>query len=582
MFDLKIVNGTVVDGSGGPAFTADVAVRDGVIVAVGQGLDGDATEVIDATGLLVTPGFVDIHTHYDGQATWDDTLEPSFSHGVTTVVAGNCGVGFAPVRPGEEAMLIEMMEGVEDIPGTALHEGIQWEWETFAEYLDALARRRYSMDIAAYVPHAALRMYVMGARGATAEPATTEEIDEMARNVRSAMAAGAVGVSTSRSLNHKTLDGELVAGTFAGYDELLGLARAVEAAGGGVFQVVPTGETGADEAQILGEVEMLCRLAQDVAVEVSFLLFQAPGAPRLYRRQLELVDEARAAGARIHAQVAGRPGGFLTGVRSYHAFMRRPTFVAVDEHCPDTESLLAELRRPEVRAAILAEDDLPADPHKQYEELAEAIPYMAERLYVLADDPDYEPTRDASVAGIAEATGRTVHEVLYDHLAAGDLLLAALLNYADGSQDALAELLAHPATVVGLSDGGAHVRMICDGSVPTSMLVHWARDRRRGPRLPVELVVRKQTADTARAVGLTDRGTIEPGMKADLNVIDYERLRLSAPRSVDDLPAGGWRVLQDAEGYVVTVVSGVVTRRDDRDTGARPGRLVRSSAAACA
>ncbi len=576
MFELKVCGGTIVDGTGAPAFVGDVAVDDGVIVAVGPSIDGDATETIDATGLLVTPGFVDIHTHYDGQATWDSLLDPSASHGVTTIVTGNCGVGFAPVHPGDETMLIEMMEGVEDIPGTALHDGIQWEWETFPEFLDALDRRVYSMDIAAYIPHAALRMYVMGARGATREPATADEIAEMARHVRDAVTAGAVGVSTSRSLNHKTLDGELVAGTFAGYEELVGLARAVEDAGGGVFQVVPTGETGADDDQILGEVEMLGRIAREVDVEVSFLLFQAPGAPRLYRRQLELVDEARAAGARIHAQVAGRPGGYLVGLRSYHAFMRRPTFVALDECCATNEELLAELRKPEVKATILAEDDLPVDPQKQFDYLADLIPLTAARLYVLTDGPDYEPTRAQSIAGIAEATGRDRLEVLYDHLAADDLLLAAVLNYADESHDALAELLEHPATVIGVSDGGAHVRMICDASVPTSMLAHWTRDRTRGPKLPIELAVRKQTSDTARAVGLLDRGAIAVGKKADLNVIDYERLRLHAPRSVNDLPAGGWRVLQDAEGYVATIGRGVVTRRDDRDTGARPGRLVRT------
>jgi len=577
MFDLKIVGGTIVDGRGGPAFVGDVAITDGRIAAIGPAVAGDAAETIDATGLLVTPGFVDIHTHYDGQATWDPVLEPSASHGVTTIVAGNCGVGFAPVHPGDESMLIEMMEGVEDIPGTALYEGIQWEWETFPQYLDALDRRSFSMDIAAYIPHAALRMYVMGARGATAESATPEEVAEMARHVRDAVAAGAVGVSTSRSLNHKTLDGELVAGTFADYQELVGLARAVEEAGGGVFEVVPTGETGDDPDLILGEIETMCRIAREVDVEVSVLVIQPSIAPDIYKRQLELIEKARADGARIHAQVAARAGGMLIGLASYHAFMRRPTFRALEDRLSYDE-LLVELRKPEVKAAILSEPDGPPDPTRQYQTLTERMPFMLQRLFPIGDDPDYEPRPDQSVAAVAAATGTDPMEILYDSMANGELLLGAFTNYADQNHDALAEMIQHPDTVMGLSDGGAHVRIICDASAPTTLLTHWVRDRTRGPKLPLELVVRKQTFDTARAMGLHDRGSLEVGKKADVNVIDHAGLRLRGPRSVDDLPAGGRRILQDAEGYVATIVNGIVTRRHDHDTGARPGRLVRANA----
>jgi N-acyl-D-aspartate/D-glutamate deacylase len=576
MFDLKITGGTIVDGTGRARYVGDVAVTDGVIVAVGPEVDGDATETIDATGLIVTPGFVDIHTHYDGQATWDEVLDPSSSHGVTTVVAGNCGVGFAPVRPGQEAWLVELMEGVEDIPGTALHEGIQWEWETFEEYLDALDRRRYAIDIAAFLPHAPLRVYVMGERGASNEAATADDIAEMATHVRAAIEAGAVGFSTSRSLNHTSLDGELVPGTFAAADELTGLAQAVVDAGGGLFEVVPTGETGDDAAVTLGEIELMAQVSKATGIPVSFLLIQSMGAPELWRQQLDAVSKATADGAQLIPQVAGRPGGMLLGVASYHGLMRRPTFRALEDSLP-LDELLVELNKPEVKAQILSETDLPPDPHRQFESLTDSMPFMFGLVFPLGDPPEYEPTSAQSIAGIAEATGQDPWEVLYDHLATGQLLLGAFTNYAQITQDPLAAMIDHPDTVIGLSDGGAHVKMICDASVPTYLLTHWVRDRTRGERLSLETVVRKQAAGTAAVVGLTDRGTIEVGKKADLNVIDLDNLRLHPPRSVDDLPAGGRRVLQDATGYVATVVSGEITRRDGVDTGARPGRLVRAA-----
>ena len=574
MFDLKITGGTIVDGTGQPRFTGDVAIQDGIIAAVGARVEGEARETIDARGLLVAPGFVDIHTHYDGQATWDSLLDPSASHGVTTVVAGNCGVGFAPVRPGDEKRLIEMMEGVEDIPGTALYEGIQWEWESFPEYLDALDRRQYSMDIAAFLPHAPLRLYVMGDRGERNEEATAEDIAAMATHVRDAIAAGAVGFSTSRSLNHKTLDGELVAGTFAGHDELAGLARALEEAGGGLFEVVPQGETGDDEALVLGEIELLSRVSQETGVEVSFLMVQSGGAPDLWRKQLDAVARANASGARLVPQVGGRPGGMLIGLSSYHGFMRRPTFRRLEAELSG-DALVEALRQPENRAAILSEQDEPATPSEQFAAMTGNMAFLFPMMYPLGDPPDYEPTPDRSIAGIAAATGKDPWEVHYDLLLSGEWTLGAFTNYAQASEEPLRAMLADPETVIGLSDGGAHVRMICDASLPTYLLTHWARDRSRGERLPLETLIHKQCAATARVAGLTDRGTLEVGRKADLNVIDFDGLSLHGPRSIDDLPAGGRRILQDATGYVATIVSGVVTRRDDRDTGARPGRLVR-------
>ncbi len=575
MFDLKIKGGTIVDGASRPRFIGDVAIQDGRIAAIGASVEGPAREEIDARGLLVAPGFVDIHTHYDGQATWDPVLDPSASHGVTTVVAGNCGVGFAPVRPGDQKRLVEMMEGVEDIPGTALHEGIQWEWETFPQYLDALGRRRYAMDIAAFMPHAPLRLYVMGDRGERNEPATPADIDAMARHVREAIAAGAIGFSTSRSLNHKTLDGELVAGTFAGFEELSGLAQAMCEGGGGLFEVVPTGETGADEAMILGEIELLAKVSKATGAVTSFLMIQSSGAPDLWKKQLERVARANAEGARLVPQVGGRPGGMLIGLTSYHGFMRRPTFRRL-EATLSGEALAEALRRPENKAAILAEKDLPAAPAEQFAAMTENMAFLFPMMYPLGDPPDYEPTPERSIAGIAAATGRGPWEVHYDLLVSGAWTLGAFTNYAQATQEPLRAMIAHPETILGLSDGGAHVRMICDASLPTYLLTHWARDRERGERLPLEALIHKQCAATAKAVGLEDRGTLEVGKKADVNVIDFEKLTLHAPRSVDDLPAGGRRVLQDATGYVATIVSGVVTRRNDRDTGARPGRLVRA------
>ena len=578
MFDLVIRGGTIVDGTGASRYVGDVAVRRGRIEQVAPHIEGEAAEVIDATGKVVTPGFVDIHTHYDGQATWDTLLDPSSGHGVTTMVMGNCGVGFAPVRPGQEAWLVQLMEGVEDIPGTALHEGITWGWESFPEYLDALDARRYSADIAAYVGHGPLRAYVMGERGARNEPATPEDIAEMARLVHEALDAGAIGFSTSRTLNHKARDGEPVPGTFAAMDELDGIAQAVVAAGGALFEVAPQGLE-FDAPVFLAEVDWMAELALRTGLPVTFAMLQNELNPTSWRDALDIVDRTNAAGGRLRPQVAARPFGMMIGWAGYHLFAKRPTYVELASRL-GTDDLLAELARPEVKAKILTETDLDPDPAVQFDGIGGFLQGSIDKIYAMGSPPDYEPRADRTVTAIAALRGVDPLEAAYDLMnedGGRAFMMLPFFNYVGGSQDAIYEMLQHPATVSGLSDGGAHCRMICDASIPTYMLTHWARDRSRGPKLSLEQAVKLQTSDTAELAGLTDRGTIEPGKRADLNVIDLARLTLGFPHAVDDLPAGGRRLLQEAAGYTATVVAGQVTRRDGADTGARPGRLVRAT-----
>ncbi|TVR25841.1 MAG: D-aminoacylase [Ilumatobacter sp.] len=579
MYDVIIRGGFVVDGTGGAGAIADIGITDGLIVEVAPSIDASAGagEVIDATGLVVTPGFVDIHTHYDGQATWDEVLDPTSGHGVTTVVMGNCGVGFAPVRPGQEEWLVQLMEGVEDIPGTALHEGITWQWESFPEYLDALGARRFSIDVAAYVGHGPVRAYVMGERGARNEPATADDIAEMGRLVHEAIDAGAIGFSTSRTLNHKARDGEPVPGTFAAMDELDGIADAMVAAGRGVFEVAPQGLE-FDAPVFMSEVEWMSRLAGRTGLAVTFAMLQNALNADSWRDALDVVDRTNAAGGHLRPQVAARPFGMMLGWGGYHFFSKRPTYVELAARLSH-EELVAELLTPAVRAAILAETDLPADPAAQFDGIGEFLQGMLESIYQMGSPPDYEPPPERTVAALAAVDGVEPIEKAYDLMCEDGgraFLMLPFFNFVGGTQDAIHDMLVHPATISGLSDGGAHCRMICDASIPTYLITHWARDRSRGPKLGLEQVVKMQTADTAELVGMTDRGTIEPGRRADLNVIDLDRLTLGFPRAVDDLPAGGRRLLQDATGYVVTMVAGEVTRRDGADTGARPGRLVRS------
>ena len=577
MSSIVVRNGTIVDGTGAPAVVGDVVIIDGRIVAVGPDVGASApegTDVIDATGLLVTPGWVDIHTHYDGQATWDSVLAPSAWHGVTTLVMGNCGVGFAPVVPERRDWLIGLMEGVEDIPGTALAEGIDWAWETFPEYLDALEPRRWTMDVGTQIAHGAVRTYVMGDRGARNEPATPEDIDAMRTIVHDAIAAGALGFSTSRTIAHTAIDGEPVPGTFAAEDELFGIGAALGDLETGVFELAPMGAAGEDTVNPIKEVDWMCRLSAKIGRPVTFALIQVDSAPDLWRELMDASLAAAEQGADVWPQVAGRATGLLSGHHTtYSLFDMIPAYQELKARNLGDAELAEVLRDPDVRASIVGWD--PAD-----EATAERMDHAYEHTFLLGDPPNYEPSADRSLAGMARASGRTPIEVAYDAMAEDDghgLLYVPILNYANGSLDPVREMLLHPRAASGLADGGAHCGVICDASLPTFMLTHWTRDRDRGEKLPLEWVVKKQTHDTARLYGLGDRGTIEAGMLGDLNVIDYERLQLGSPYVVADLPAGGKRLLQGASGYVATIKSGTVTFADGQETGARPGVLVRGA-----
>jgi N-acyl-D-aspartate/D-glutamate deacylase len=570
MYDLIVRNGTIVDGTGAPATVGDIGVKDGRIAHVGGRIDAEAVEVIDAAGRVVTPGFVDIHTHYDGQVTWDPLLEPSTLHGVTTLVMGNCGVGFAPVRPGSEAWLIQLMEGVEDIPGAALAEGMQWEWESFVEYLDVLERKPLSIDIATQVPHGAVRAYVMGERGARNEVATADDIVAMRDIVREAIEAGALGFSTSRTLAHRAKDGVPVPGTFADEAELFGIGDALRDAGAGIFELVPLGAVGEDLDAPMREVELMSRLAAHTRLPVTFALTQVDNAPELWRDQMRASLQALEAGYRLHPQYASRPAGVLVGLHSQLGFGGRPAFDEI-AHLPLAERV-AELRTPARKKRILGERA------RSTSEFIDRMRSQFDRMYVLGDPVDYEPGPEMSIATMARSEGVDLESKFYDLLLGDEgraLLLYPVLNYSHGNADATYEMMQHPAGILGLSDGGAHCGAICDASQPTWMLTHWVRDRVRGPRISLESAIRKQTSDTAELYGFTDRGTIAVGKKADLNVIDFDHLRLLPPRLVHDLPAQGRRLIQAAEGYVATIVSGVVVRRNGVDTGARPGALVR-------
>jgi N-acyl-D-aspartate/D-glutamate deacylase len=570
--DLVIRGGTVVDGTGAPARTADVAITDGVVTEVGS-VDGRGRDEIDADGALVTPGFVDIHTHYDGQATWDEQLTPSCWHGVTTVVMGNCGVGFAPVAPDRHEWLIGLMEGVEDIPGAALSAGIQWGWESFPEFLDVLDHRAHAMDLGTQVPHGAVRGYVMGERGARNEPATAEDIEAMAAIVEAGVAAGALGFSTSRTLAHRAIDGEPVPGTFAAEDELFGIGQALGALGTGVFELAPAGIMGEDLAAPEREMDWMQRLSAAIGRPVTFALSQNNADPGSWRRLLDLSAAAADQGLPVRPQVHGRTVSLLLGFQTFHPLAFTPAWGAAGLGLLPWREQVARINAdPDLAARIVADaGTMRGDP---------MISFMRpSRVYVLGDPPIYEPGPQHSVRSIAEARGIDEWEMLLQLLLSDDgreLLNAPVLNYTDGNLDAVGEMLHHPTSAFGLGDGGAHAGQTCDASTTTFLLTHWSRDRDHG-RLTVEDAVHKMTQATATLYGLGDRGVLAPGYVGDANVIDYAGLQLHRPELVSDLPGGASRLVQRADGYLSTVKSGVRTFVGGEDTGARPGALLRGA-----
>jgi N-acyl-D-aspartate/D-glutamate deacylase len=574
--DLIVRGGTVVDGSGAPARTADVAVRDGIIVEVGR-VDGSARRTVDADGLVVTPGFVDIHTHFDGQATWDPHLTPSCWHGVTTAILGNCGIGFAPVAPDPHDWLIDLMEGVEDIPGSALAEGITWEWETFGEYLDALERMPRAVDVGTQIPLAAVRGFVMGDRASDAP--TAEDISVMQRVVIEGLRDGALGMSFGRTAGHKSASGEYVPGTFSEEDELAALMAAMVEAGTGVLQVVPAGvggEMGGDQRHSIdAEIDWITRLGRTYPIPLTFLAMVNEQDPHDWQRWFSAVRHANAEGARIRPQVASRAFGMLMGHQSrMNPFRHRPSYRALMD-LPFDE-MIRRLHHPDVKARILAEPPDRCEP-RSADELNR---HTFKRLYPLGEHLDYEPAADDSIAAIAEREHRDPWDVTYDVLlgAGGrEFLLLPLLNYAGNNYDHLHDMMSDPVSIQGLGDGGAHCGIVCDASMTTYLLSHWVRDRERGPRLPLELAVHRLTGDPAAFYGLGDRGVVKPGMRADLNLIDLDRVGLHYPQRVQDLPAGAGRLIQRSDGYVETIVLGETIVADGELTDARPGGLVRGT-----
>ena len=564
-YDLVVRGGTVADGTGAATREADIAVRNGRIADVGK-VTAAGTEEIDARGLLVTPGFVDIHTHYDGQATWDSRLQPSSWHGVTTAVMGNCGVGFAPVKIEDRQRLIELMEGVEDIPGAALDEGLNWSWESFGQYLDALEARPRDMDLGAQLPHGALRVFVMGERAARLEEATPDEVARMRALTAEAMKCGALGFSTSRTLNHRTVKGDPTPSLKASEAELLGIALGMKDAGSGVVEFISDFNTPNPES----EFEMIERLLTASGRPFSVSLAQRHSRPDGWRRLLGLVEGLANRGHAAKAQVAPRPIGVLQGLQASRTpFSMCPSYKAMASK--SVAERLAIMRDPSFRAQLLKEALEPL----RSDMAARLTDY--DRMFPLGDPPNYEPAEESSFGAQARREGRDPREVVYDYLIANEgksFIFAPFANFAAYNLDCCSEMMQSPHTLIGLGDGGAHVGLISDGSFPTTLLAHWGRDRARG-RLDVAWLVKRQTSDNARAVGLSDRGVLAPGYKADLNVIDFERLGVEAPVMKWDLPAGGKRLLQKARGYRATIVSGAVTYRDGEATGALPGKLVR-------
>lgn len=562
---LVIRNGTIVDGSGGDVYEADITIADGRIVAIGRS-HARGSEEINAAGKLVTPGFVDVHTHYDAQATWSSHLSPSTWNGVTTLLLGNCGVGFAPCHPEQRDMLVRLMEGVEDIPEVVLTEGLPWNWQTFPEFLDALDARRYDVDVATQVPHAALRVYVMGQRGADREPATERDRQRMAELTEEGIRAGALGFSTSRTLNHRTLDGKHIPTLRAEEAELTAIAQAMQSAGSGWIQIVSDFEDQDDEFGLFR------RLASASGRPVTLTLLQSHTRPDAWRDLLGQIDTANAEGMRITGQVRSRPTSVLLGFElSQNPFMGRPSYRRIASL--GFAERTRHLRDPAFRAALLSEDFVGNRRERRVEDW--------DRMFPLGQTPNYEPAAEDSIAARARREQRSCDEVAFDLLMEGDgkgILYLPVTNYASGNLDAVRDMIAHPHTLLGLGDGGAHVGIMCDATATSYALTHWTRDRGRGALFPVAWMVKRLSHDNAAAIGLHDRGLIRVGMKADLNVIDYDRLALQAPEIIYDLPAGGKRLIQRTDGFNATIVSGAMVYRNGEPTGALPGRLVRGMA----
>ena len=562
-YDLVIRSGSVIDGTGRPAMTADVAVKDGIIVEVGK-LTGRGAQEVSADGALVTPGFVDIHTHYDGQATWSNRMSPSSHHGVTSVVMGNCGVGFAPVRATDHDLLIELMEGVEDIPGVALSEGLSWEWESFPDYLDYLSKRHFDMDICAQLPHAALRVYVMGQRGADREPATAEDVAEMRRLTEQAMRAGAMGFTSSRTLNHRSSRGAPTPTLQAEYDELVGMATALQRAGYGVMEMI------SDFDDLDTEFDLLKSMVKAADRPMSISLAQGI-SDHGWRKVLKKIEGASDAGYEMRGQVAPRPIGILLGLTTtLSPFTTRPSFTEVAGL--GLAERIASLRDPGRKARILAEP--PGHGVQRMFRLMDE----GRKIWLMTDPPNYEPDPEDSLHAQATARGIDPWSYIYDTLLQNGgkaLLYTPFANYAENNLDCCRDMILHKDTVMGLGDGGAHVGTICDASFITSLLTHWGRDRSRGEGIDLPTLIKCQARDTARAVDLIDRGTLEPGMRADLNIIDFDNLNVRLPEMINDLPAGGARLQQRADGYLMTMVNGQPTYIDGEATDSLPGRLVR-------
>ena len=570
MTDLVISNATLVDGSGEPQRMSDIAISNGKITEVGPAGSISTTSsrrTIDADGLVVTPGFVDVHTHYDAQVSWDPLLTPSSWHGVTTAVMGNCGVGFAPAHPQRHQWLIELMEGVEDIPGAAMTDGIDWQWETFPEYLDAVDQRQYAIDIGTQIAHGPLRAYVMGQRGADNEPATAQDCVGMAMLVEEALRAGALGFSTSRTPLHKSKSGELVPGTMVDATELFAIAEAMAKVGHGNFQFSPEHVRLPHEEWV-----WMKELAQRYGRPVSVNLSQTDQSPELWRSVLELLTEAHSEGIEIYSQVAGRSIGIMYCLQgSVHPLLFHPAYAEV-QHLPIGERLTA-LKEPHRRHRLI--NDIPDDGGIFQKIVFDKLDGM---WIVNGPNIDYEPHREDSIAGLAARSGIPPMQLILDHLCSDDgnaMIYAPFFNYSYGDLSMAYEAHLHPHTRMGLSDAGAHCGAICDGGMPTFMLTHWTRDRARGPRLPLEFIVHRQTRQTAEFYGLHDRGLISAGMRADINIIDYENLGFDMPRMVFDLPAHGRRLIQRARGYRATFVNGIQTVDNDEFTGELPGRLIR-------